>query len=801
MLKKLLLLSILLASPALGQSVQQSGTVTRNQVPVWVTSGVIGGSQSAPSSSTDSVISSLGVTNEGGAGFCVSSQRQSAAGRNQLCLGASTAGPAVISLQNYGNALPQNLNFVINGIPVTIPTGGGSFIFGNAPFTVGGIPTFANSNGVIQNSGLVATAGVITAGTWQGSPIAIVNGGCGATTISGCLSNLGIGTMGLQNAISVAVTGGSITGMPTPVNPTDVAIKSYVDATATGLNILAPSLLATAAVLPNTPTYANGTLGVGATLTAGSNTTLTVDGTVATLNNVVLVKNQASAFQNGIYTVTTAGSGAAAWVLTRATYFDQAAEMKVGSYTLITSGTANANTSWTLQSTVVTVGTDALNFVQFSASATGTVTSATLTAGTGISLSGTCTSTTIFNCVVTSTNGAATGVTYTPPGSGAVATTVQAELQRMVWIKDYGAKCDNTNDDTASIQAAWNEAAAESVDVWLGGVGPYCKFSSITMPTPVASTYVSGFGEARAAMLHGPGSSQVMLVSTVTGTTCAVNISATYGTNSSLVGKMFGFGVVQSATNQTGTGLCLSGITKLTFEDVLVNYFATGINANDTILLNIEKSWFAANTVAISGQQVSNSAPNGWNIRASHFSNNQLFTIRIAQPCLVNIDGGNDFESNGTTGSSGITIFVNGFCVTSGALGVNVKDNYFEGNQGVDLQLSQGGATVSSIHSFVGNNVARTHTTYSAGVLLVNNGTGQTNIILGGNGLADTTGSPGTFGGWADVTSTGSLNFTYNCTQSNIVIPNSGIDFHCSGARVSGGQVVSDSNGQYIGLN
>jgi hypothetical protein len=169
----------------------------------------------------------------------------------------------------------------------------------------------------------------------------------------------------------VAISGGatSITALNTPVNPTDAATKAYVDSVATGLNILSQSRLATAAVLPNTPTYSNGALGVGATLTAGSNTTLTVDGTVAALNDIILVKNQASAFQNGVYTVTAAGSGAAPWVLTRATYFDQAAEMKAGSYTLVTAGSINASTSWALQTAVTTVGTDALTWIQFSSTA------------------------------------------------------------------------------------------------------------------------------------------------------------------------------------------------------------------------------------------------------------------------------------------------------------------------------------------------------------------------------------------------------------------------------------------------
>lgn len=212
------------------------------------------------------------------------------------------------------------------------------------------------------------------------SPLSIPKGGTGANTAPGARTNLGLGSMATQNANGVAITGGAISGMANPLNPTDVANKSYVDAVATGLNILAPSALATAAVLPNTPTYANGASGVGATLTAGSNTTLTVDGTAAPLSTVVLVKNQASAFQNGIYTVTQAGSGAAPWILTRATYFDQAAEMRAGSYSFVTSGATNALSAWTLQAAVATVGTDPLNFVLFS-SVGGVVTSVTCNSG------------------------------------------------------------------------------------------------------------------------------------------------------------------------------------------------------------------------------------------------------------------------------------------------------------------------------------------------------------------------------------------------------------------------------------
>lgn len=182
-----------------------------------------------------------------------------------------------------------------------------------------------------------------------------------------------LGTMSTQNANNVAITGGTITGMGTPSAGSDVATKTYVDTEVSngGLNALTACQFATAAVLPNSPTYSNGTAGVGATLTAGSNAAIVVDGSSPILNDRVLVKNQASAFQNGVYSVTTVGSGAAAWVLTRVTDFDQAAEMLRNSFAYIQDGATNIGSSWLLDAAVTTVGTDPLDFVQFAGSGGG----------------------------------------------------------------------------------------------------------------------------------------------------------------------------------------------------------------------------------------------------------------------------------------------------------------------------------------------------------------------------------------------------------------------------------------------
>ncbi len=115
-------------------------------------------------------------------------------------------------------------------------------------------------------------------------------------------------------------------------------------------------------------TYANGSSGAGATLTATANGQLTIDGTLLSVGDLVLMKDQTSGLQNGIYSVTVAGDPGTPGVLTRATNFDTAAEIVLGSYVVVESGTINATSQWLLSTTgAITVGTTALAFAQINA--------------------------------------------------------------------------------------------------------------------------------------------------------------------------------------------------------------------------------------------------------------------------------------------------------------------------------------------------------------------------------------------------------------------------------------------------
>ncbi len=123
--------------------------------------------------------------------------------------------------------------------------------------------------------------------------------------------------------------------------------------------------LATAVALA-TNVYANGSSGVGATLTGTAFGALSIDGVTPAVNDRVLVKNEVAPANNGIYTVTVVGAIATLYVLTRATDYDQAAEVVAGTATFVTAGTANADTAWVQTTTgTITMGSTSLVFAQF----------------------------------------------------------------------------------------------------------------------------------------------------------------------------------------------------------------------------------------------------------------------------------------------------------------------------------------------------------------------------------------------------------------------------------------------------
>lgn len=192
---------------------------------------------------------------------------------------------------------------------------------------------------------------------------------------------------------SAALTTGTVSTPPSV--GADIANKTYVDTVAAqGITyhspvfVESPDTAGNLNALYNQPGGAG--VGVGATLTNnGTKAALIIDGVLMTTGKRVLIYNQTSAFQNGVYTVTTVGTpdpGGTNWVLTRATDADTYAvnsptALGQGDAFFVTSGNTGAGELYVMNTVgTITFGTTSITFTQISASVP-------YLAGTGLNLS------------------------------------------------------------------------------------------------------------------------------------------------------------------------------------------------------------------------------------------------------------------------------------------------------------------------------------------------------------------------------------------------------------------------------
>ncbi len=159
---------------------------------------------------------------------------------------------------------------------------------------------------------------------------------------------------------ALAMSTNKITGLGTPTDSADAATKGYVDGVAEGLHIHEAARVAVQGEISIATGLENGDTAGGVTLVTGDR---------------VLVKDQSNAAENGIYVVQASGQAL------RATDFDTATEVDSGDFIFVSAGTY-ANTGWVQTLKPATIGTDPLQFTQFSGAGT-------FTAGNGLLLNGT----------------------------------------------------------------------------------------------------------------------------------------------------------------------------------------------------------------------------------------------------------------------------------------------------------------------------------------------------------------------------------------------------------------------------
>jgi hypothetical protein len=167
-------------------------------------------------------------------------------------------------------------------------------------------------------------------------------------------TNLGLGTIATQDANNVTISGGSVTGLGAPSGTSDAATKNYVDQAVAGLRTRIVAECATTANIDLTADLQNGD---------------TIDGVTLATGDRVLVKDQSTGSQNGLYTVVASGTAS------RDTEYDTIAELS-GQMVVINQGTTNDNKIFLCTTNnTATLGSDTITFTVITPANVGTVTS------------------------------------------------------------------------------------------------------------------------------------------------------------------------------------------------------------------------------------------------------------------------------------------------------------------------------------------------------------------------------------------------------------------------------------------
>lgn len=261
----------------------------------------------------------------------------------------------------------------------------------NASFeVVAADPSSGNFEGRLIYNSTTDTIKVYANGSWRSLPHTIASGG-GAGIAEALTVSESNGTITLTLNVADSDSAGLLTAafftdltdatsdatgsklvkrdasgnakVATPTDSAHIATKGYVDAARQGLDVKASVRVAT-----------TGPVLLASGLEAGD----VIDGVTLAEGDRVLVKNQSTASENGIYVAVAAAAGAAS----RADDANTSAKVTTGMFTFVSEGTLNGDNGFVLTTNdTITLGTTGLTFVQFSGAGQ-------VTAGAGLTKDG-----------------------------------------------------------------------------------------------------------------------------------------------------------------------------------------------------------------------------------------------------------------------------------------------------------------------------------------------------------------------------------------------------------------------------
>jgi Phage tail fibre repeat len=289
------------------------------------------------------------------AGFMSSADKTKLDG---VAVGANTGTVTSIAL-----SLPSE--FSVAGSPVTTS---GTFTVTKAsqtektvyaaPNGAPGLPSFRSllaSDIPTLNQNTTGTASNVT-GT-----VAIANGGTGTNTAEQALSAFGGAPLASPAFTGVPTAPTANNGTSTTQLATTAFVAAAVNSSNSGVDPKESVRVATVSAGTLASSFVNGAM---------------VDGITLSTNDRILIKDQATGSENGLYTVNASGAP------TRSTDADDNAEVTAGLYVFVESGTENADTGWILITDgSITLNTTALSFVKFTGAGV-------ITAGNGLTKTG-----------------------------------------------------------------------------------------------------------------------------------------------------------------------------------------------------------------------------------------------------------------------------------------------------------------------------------------------------------------------------------------------------------------------------